>query len=204
MFKIEVEDGRGSWSDVRGDDGSVLTFATEDAARAALAGAFPYSSQMEKYAGGKRTRGNRIPGTMTIGRNALRRDEDGVVRERYIFFARPSPCPEPLRRCVRCPCPRRPPVLHPDNALSVPNIPSIISTARIFLAMIDLLLRVPAFLRGPAVRAREGRDHAPRSILRSPRLLQPHVVLDRLDARDIARHDDRRFSAATELTNPLS
>ena len=40
MFKIEVEDGKGRWSDVRGDDGNVLTFESEDAARAALGGAF--------------------------------------------------------------------------------------------------------------------------------------------------------------------
>jgi len=60
MFKIEVEDDRGVWSDVRGEDGSVLTFATEDAARAALAERFPILVQMEKYAGGKRTRVIRI------------------------------------------------------------------------------------------------------------------------------------------------
>ena len=34
MFKIEVEDGKGRWSDVRGDDGNVLTFESESAARA--------------------------------------------------------------------------------------------------------------------------------------------------------------------------
>jgi len=60
MFKIEVEDDRGVWSDVRGEDGSVLTFATEDAARAALAERFSILVQMEKYAGGKRTRVIRI------------------------------------------------------------------------------------------------------------------------------------------------
>jgi hypothetical protein len=60
MFKIEVEDDRGVWSEVRGEDGSVLTFATEDAARAALAERFPILVQMEKYAGGKRTRVIRI------------------------------------------------------------------------------------------------------------------------------------------------
>ena len=37
MFKIEVEDGKGRWSDVRGDDGNVLTFEAEYASRAALA-----------------------------------------------------------------------------------------------------------------------------------------------------------------------
>ena len=35
MFKIEVEDDKGLWTDVRGDDGGVLTFETEDAARGA-------------------------------------------------------------------------------------------------------------------------------------------------------------------------
>ena len=60
MFKIEVEDGTGLWSDVRGDDGKVLTFEAEAAARAALAERFPVIVQMEKYAGGKRTRVMRI------------------------------------------------------------------------------------------------------------------------------------------------
>jgi hypothetical protein len=60
MFKIEVEDGKGLWTDVRGDDGKVLTFETETAARAALMERFPVMVQMEKYAGGKRTRVIRI------------------------------------------------------------------------------------------------------------------------------------------------
>ena len=60
MFKIEVEDDRGIWSDVRGGDGSVLTFETEDAARAALAKRFSILVQMEKYAGGKHTRVVRV------------------------------------------------------------------------------------------------------------------------------------------------
>jgi hypothetical protein len=60
MFKIEVEDGKGLWSDVRGDDGALLTFESEDAARAALLQRFPVLVQMEKYAGGKRTRVIRI------------------------------------------------------------------------------------------------------------------------------------------------
>jgi hypothetical protein len=60
MFKIEVEDGKGLWSDVRGDDGKVLTFESEDVARGALAERFPVLVQMEKYAGGKRTRVIRI------------------------------------------------------------------------------------------------------------------------------------------------
>ena len=60
MFKIEVEDGNGTWSDVRGGDGKVLMFEAEDAARAALAERYPILVQMEKYAGGKRTRVIRI------------------------------------------------------------------------------------------------------------------------------------------------
>ncbi len=60
MFKIETEDGKGLWTDVRGDDGNVLTFDSEDVARAALATRFPVLVQMEKYAGGKRTRVIRI------------------------------------------------------------------------------------------------------------------------------------------------
>ena len=56
MFKIEVEDDKGLWSDVHGDDGNVLTFESEGAARAGLAERFPVLVQMEKYAGGKRTR----------------------------------------------------------------------------------------------------------------------------------------------------
>ena len=60
MFKIEVEDGRGIWTDVRGADGAILTFEREDEARAKLAELFPVLVQMEKYAGGKRTRVIRI------------------------------------------------------------------------------------------------------------------------------------------------
>ena len=60
MFKIEVEDGKGIWSDVRNDDGSIMTFAQEADARARLAALFPVLVQMEKYAGGKRTRVIRI------------------------------------------------------------------------------------------------------------------------------------------------
>ena len=59
-FKIEVEDGKGIWSDVRGDDGQVLTFDSEAGARNALTERFPVLVQMEKYAGGKRTRVIRI------------------------------------------------------------------------------------------------------------------------------------------------
>jgi len=59
-FKIEVEDGKGLWSDVRGDDGQILTFDSETDARNALTARFPVLVQMEKYAGGKRTRVIRI------------------------------------------------------------------------------------------------------------------------------------------------
>jgi hypothetical protein len=59
-YKIEVQDDTGIWSDVRGDDGGILVFDDENAARAALAERFPILTQMEKYAGGKRTRVIRI------------------------------------------------------------------------------------------------------------------------------------------------
>jgi len=58
-FKIEVENGKGIWSDVY-ENGTLLTFDSEDTARAALAERFPVLVQMEKYAGGKRTRVIRI------------------------------------------------------------------------------------------------------------------------------------------------
>jgi hypothetical protein len=60
MFKIETEDDRGIWTDVRGADGRVLTFDDENAARAKLAELFPILVQMEKYGGGKRTRVVRV------------------------------------------------------------------------------------------------------------------------------------------------
>ena len=59
-YKIEVQDDRGLWHDVRSDNGEVLTFDSEDAARAALAERFPVLVQMQKYGGGKRTRVIRI------------------------------------------------------------------------------------------------------------------------------------------------
>jgi hypothetical protein len=59
-YKIEIQDETGIWSDVRNDDGAIVTFDDEDAARAALAERFPILVQMEKYAGGKRTRVIRI------------------------------------------------------------------------------------------------------------------------------------------------
>ena len=60
MFKIEVEDGNGIWSDVSSPDGTLLTFEKEDDARAKLAELYPIMVQMEKYAGGKRTRVVRV------------------------------------------------------------------------------------------------------------------------------------------------
>ena len=60
QFKIEVQDDTGIWSDVRGTDGKLLVFDDEAAARAALAERYPVLVQMEKYAGGKRTRVIRI------------------------------------------------------------------------------------------------------------------------------------------------
>jgi len=60
MFKIEIEDGHGLWSDVRDPNGTVLTFEKEQDARAKLAELFPVIVQMEKYGGGKRTRVVRI------------------------------------------------------------------------------------------------------------------------------------------------
>lgn len=60
MYKIEVQDDKGIWSDVYGPDGQLLTYEQEDDARAALAERFPILVQMEKYAGGKRTRVIRI------------------------------------------------------------------------------------------------------------------------------------------------
>ena len=59
-FKIEYQDDRGLCHDVRGDDGEVLVYATEDDARAALREKYPVLVEMEKYAGGKRTRVIRI------------------------------------------------------------------------------------------------------------------------------------------------
>ncbi|HSS70893.1 MAG TPA: hypothetical protein VLQ46_09610 [Casimicrobiaceae bacterium] len=60
MFKIEMEDDKGIWSDVRGDDGRVLIYETEEAARAALRERFPVLVQMENYGDRKRTRIIRI------------------------------------------------------------------------------------------------------------------------------------------------
>jgi hypothetical protein len=59
-FKIEVMNDKGLWHDVRGDDGHPLVFDDEDSARAKLAELYPVLVQMERYAGGKRTRVIRI------------------------------------------------------------------------------------------------------------------------------------------------
>ena len=59
-YKIEVQDETGIWSDVRGDDGKLLVFDDENAARDALAERCPILVQMEKTAGGTRTRVIRI------------------------------------------------------------------------------------------------------------------------------------------------
>lgn len=53
---MQIEDGKGIWSDVRGSGGEVLTFDTEDKARTRLAALYPVLFQMEKYGSGKRTR----------------------------------------------------------------------------------------------------------------------------------------------------
>ena len=60
MFKIEVEDDKGIWSDVFDAAGKLLTVENEGDARAALAQRSPILVQMEKFAGGKRTRVIRI------------------------------------------------------------------------------------------------------------------------------------------------
>ncbi|HQR11211.1 MAG TPA: hypothetical protein PLW68_07775 [Casimicrobiaceae bacterium] len=59
-FKIETEDAKGIWSDVFDGDGKLLTFDSEEDARAALSERFPVLVKMEQYAGGKRTRVIRI------------------------------------------------------------------------------------------------------------------------------------------------
>jgi len=60
LYKIETEDGHGLWSDVRGPSGTVMTFDSEEGARAKLAELFPVMVQMEKYGDGKRTRVVRV------------------------------------------------------------------------------------------------------------------------------------------------
>jgi hypothetical protein len=60
MFKIEVADDKGVWSDVRDAGGAVLTFDKEDDARAKLRELYPVLVQMEKYGDPKRTRVIRV------------------------------------------------------------------------------------------------------------------------------------------------
>ena len=59
-FKIEIQATNGIWSDVRGADGTLLTFDSEGAARAKLGELYPVESQMEHYGSSKRTRVIRI------------------------------------------------------------------------------------------------------------------------------------------------
>ena len=59
MFKMQVQDDKDdprSWHDVKGADGSALTFENEAEARAKLASLYPVEVKMEQYAGPKTTR----------------------------------------------------------------------------------------------------------------------------------------------------
>jgi hypothetical protein len=59
MFKLQAQDDANdprSWHDVRGPDGSLLTFEREADARAGLESLYPVQVRMEKYAGPKTTR----------------------------------------------------------------------------------------------------------------------------------------------------
>lgn len=56
MYKVELEEENGLWHDVTGSDGTPLTFATRDDARAALARMYPVLVKLESYGGEKRTR----------------------------------------------------------------------------------------------------------------------------------------------------
>lgn len=60
QFKIEVEDDKGLWSDVRGSDGAPLLFSSEASARAKLAELYPVKVQMENYGNSKQTRVIRV------------------------------------------------------------------------------------------------------------------------------------------------
>ena len=60
QFKIEVEDEKGLWHDVRGSDGAPLIFNDEATARAKLAELYPVVVKMENYGDSKRTRVIRI------------------------------------------------------------------------------------------------------------------------------------------------
>jgi len=59
MFKMQVQDDKDdprTWHDIKGPDGSVLTFATDAEARAKLESLHPVAVKMEKYTGPKTTR----------------------------------------------------------------------------------------------------------------------------------------------------
>ena len=59
MYKLQVQDDKNdprSWHDVKGSDGTVLTFQKESDARAKLEELFPVEVKMEKYTGPKITR----------------------------------------------------------------------------------------------------------------------------------------------------
>ena len=60
MFKMEVEDETGIWSDVLDSSGKMLTFEHEEDARSKLAELYPVIVQMERYTGDKRTRVVRV------------------------------------------------------------------------------------------------------------------------------------------------
>ena len=59
MFKLQRQDDKNdprSWHDVKGPDGSVLTFENEVEARARLESLYPVEVKLEKYTGPKTTR----------------------------------------------------------------------------------------------------------------------------------------------------
>jgi hypothetical protein len=59
MFKLQRQDDKNdprSWHDVKGPDGSVLTFENEAEARTRLESLYPVEVKMEKYTGPKTTR----------------------------------------------------------------------------------------------------------------------------------------------------
>ena len=59
MFKLQVQDDKNdprSWRDVKGPDGSALTFESEADARTGLESLYPVAVKMEKYTGPKTTR----------------------------------------------------------------------------------------------------------------------------------------------------
>jgi hypothetical protein len=68
MFKIEVENGKGIWSDVRADDGPRADFESEETARC-LAERFPVLVKWNSTPAAKRTRVIRILETTMTGQN---------------------------------------------------------------------------------------------------------------------------------------